>query len=385
MTGTLTDMHEIHISGAGPAGLAAALTIQNSGRQAVVHELNGDVGARFHDDSQGIENWSTDGDVLDELSAAGIEAEFEHVPYRDMVIFAPDGREHRYNSVNPIFYLVRRGQSPGTLDEGLKHQALAAGALIHFHDPVRHFPHGGIVAEGPHGADAIAVGYIFNTDMADGVYAAVSDHYAPKGYSYLIIHQGRATVAACFFEDFHNEKQYLERTVELFERKVAMKMKDERRFGGTGNFLVPRTARKGNILFAGEAAGFQDALWGFGMRYAMVSGHLAARALLAGTPKDYDRMWRRRLGGRLRTGFVNRLLFERLGDAGYRGLLRRADRSEDVRAWLGTQYASTLWKSLFFPVAHRAIRSRRKEAVCPMEGCDCTWCRCAGHESSKPG
>lgn len=39
---------EIEISGAGPAGLAAALVIAKAGGRAVVHEHNADVGGRFH-------------------------------------------------------------------------------------------------------------------------------------------------------------------------------------------------------------------------------------------------------------------------------------------------------------------------------------------------
>jgi flavin-dependent dehydrogenase len=41
---------------AGPAGLAAALTLARAGVLTVVHEIRHDVGARFHGDFQGIEN-----------------------------------------------------------------------------------------------------------------------------------------------------------------------------------------------------------------------------------------------------------------------------------------------------------------------------------------
>ncbi len=58
-------MVAVHISGAGPAGLAAALTIAKAGGKAVVHELKGEVGARFHGDFQGLENWTTAEDCGD--------------------------------------------------------------------------------------------------------------------------------------------------------------------------------------------------------------------------------------------------------------------------------------------------------------------------------
>lgn len=45
----------IQIAGAGPAGLAAAITLARAGRQVVVHELQSDVGHRFKRDFQGLE------------------------------------------------------------------------------------------------------------------------------------------------------------------------------------------------------------------------------------------------------------------------------------------------------------------------------------------
>src|SRR2546430_1847627 len=67
-------MVEIPVAGAGPAGLAAALTLARAGARPVVYERRQEVGARHHGDFQGLENYSTRGDVLDELAAIGIAA-----------------------------------------------------------------------------------------------------------------------------------------------------------------------------------------------------------------------------------------------------------------------------------------------------------------------
>jgi len=366
----------VHIVGAGPAGLAAGIALAQSGRPVVVHERARTVGSRFHGDFQGLENWTTPMDVLDELSSFGLDLTFEHTPFRETTIFDPTGRPHRYASAKPLYYLVRRGPGAGTLDTALEAQARASGVEIRFEDAQPHLPDGGIVAAGPRGSDAIAVGYTFDTDAADAAYGAVGDRLAAKGYAYLLVQGGRGTVAACLFDDFHHERTYLERTVGFFQDQVGLEMRNLRRFGGTGNFEVPRSARRGALLLAGEGAGFQDPLWGFGMRYAIVSGHLAARAVLSGDLDLYDRLWQSRLGGLLRTGIVNRYLYGMLGDRGYAALIGRLDRAPDVRARLRTFYSPSLPSRALYWWAHHAVRSRRAEVVCVMDGCDCTWCRC---------
>ena len=73
----------VSISGAGPAGLAAAMTLARAGVPSVVREFRNDVGARFHGDFQGIENWTTPGDVFEELADLGLESRVELAPCRE--------------------------------------------------------------------------------------------------------------------------------------------------------------------------------------------------------------------------------------------------------------------------------------------------------------
>lgn len=343
----------VSISGAGPAGLAAAMTLARAGVPTVVHEFRHDVGARFHGDFQGIENWTTPGDVLEELGELGIETRFDLVPCREAVFYGPTERESVLRSPDPLFYLVRRGPGPGTLDSGLKAAAIGCGVDLRFGERgegVQCAP--AIRAHGPRGSDAVAVGYVFDTDMSDGIFGVLSDRLAPKGYAYLLIHRGHGTIAACLFDEFDDEKRYLDRTLEFFERRAGLRMRSPRRFGGTGQFRLTRSACRDGVLLAGEAAGFQDALWGFGIRYALLSGCFAARALLSGA--DYDRLWQNRFGGLQRASVVNRYFFSRMGHPGYRWLMRALRRASDPRQWLRRFYAPSAWKSLWAPIAARA-------------------------------
>lgn len=344
----------ICIAGAGPAGLAAALTVARAGRRAIVYERHADVGGRFHGDFQAIENYTTRGDALEELSSAGVEVSFEVTPFREAILYDDAGKEWRYRSSAPLFYMIRRGTEPGMLDTGLKQQALEAGVGIKFGKrfPVDELTRG-VVATGPRGSYAIVVGYIFRTTLPDLVLGALSDQLAPKGYSYLVTHRGVGTIASCLFTDLKNYQRYLDRTVRFFEARTGATMEAPRRFGGTGNVKVQRSARRGNTLLAGEAAGFQDALWGFGLRYAMLSGHFAARAMMDGGPGAYDSLWKRRFGGHIKTSFTNRYFYEKLGDPGYRAFLARLGAAKDAREWLRGHYAPSGFKSLLCTVLGR--------------------------------
>jgi len=368
----------IHISGAGPAGLAAAITCAQAGVKVVVHERKKVVGARFHGDFQGQENWTDEMDLLDDFSRMGIKPDFPHTACHELIAFNPNGQEFRFTSEAPLFYLVRRGCGKESFDSALLSQAKACGVEIRFKDTMKKLPDGGICAEGPRAGDVIVAGYQCETDMADGAFAALSDDLAPKGYAYLLIHEGNATLASCMFDDFHNERRYLQNTADFFQQKLGFSIKkDSKRFGGIGNISWPKTACKGNILYVGEAAGFQDALWGFGMRYAVTSGHLAAKAWLQGNPQNYDTMWQHCLGAKMQAGIVNRYIYSKFGNVGYTRFLRRLEASGDVRSWLMKHHQKHWTSRLLFPLARRALPTQRREFQCAHLGCTCTWCKCA--------
>ena len=173
----------LEIVGAGPAGLSAAITAARGGARVIVYERARQPGSRFHGDFQGLENWTTPGDVLGELSEVGVEARFVHDPVHRLVVWEPGGREHIFESDAPFFYLVRRGPQQGTLDTSLALQAAAAGVEIRWGEALGRLPKGGIVAGGPRGAEVVAVGYVFETDLEDGCYAAMGKSVAPQRHA----------------------------------------------------------------------------------------------------------------------------------------------------------------------------------------------------------
>lgn len=365
----------ITVVGAGPAGLAAAITLARAGQAVVVHELYPEVGHRFRRDMQGLENWTTDQDVLDFLQHLGIRTDFEYAPCTEGTVFDAWGRAYPVRSRRPLFYMIERGPRAGSVDASLLAQAQALGVDIRFGSRLDRVPGPGILATGPKAADAIAVGYHFDTSMPTGFWVICDERLAPGGYAYVAVLNGRGTLKTAMFRGFKQERTCLERTVAAFRRLLNLDMIDPQPHGGVGNFRIPQTALSGQHPVVGEQAGFQDILWGFGIRYAVVSGVLAARSLLESC--DYDVLWRRELEPLLESALVNRAIFGVLGDRGYRWCLRyQAPR--DAGVFLHRLYRPWRVKRLLLPWARRRYESRRKDTSCDHVDCACIWCRCGG-------
>ena len=363
----------IEIAGAGPSGLAAAITLAKAGRKVRVHEARASVGQRFGRDLQGLENWTTPRDALETLRVQGISTDFQFLPCYTGTAYDAWGNAFSMQSPSPLFYMVERGPGPDTLDSALLRQALALGVEVRFNSSLRKLEGAGILATGPKAADAIAVGYHFDTRMDDGFWVIADDRLAPKGYAYLLTMGGKGTVKSCMFSGFQRKGVYVQRTVERFRQLVGLRMVNPRRHGGVGNFHLPVNARSGHRLVVGEQAGFQDTLWGFGMRAAMTSGVLAARSLLDG--EDYNGRWCRSLKPAMETAVVNRFVYSLLGNRGYRWVLKRQAKFSDARLLMLQSYRPSGLKRLLLPLAQLRYCSQRQDTPCSHDGCDCIWCR----------
>ena len=296
------------------------------------------------------------------------------MPFREGTAFDAWNRPHRIRSREPLFYLVERGPRSRAFDGALRDQALALGVDIRFGSRAETLAGPGILATGPKAGDAIAAGYHFDTDAPDGFWIALDDELAPKGYAYLLVSGGRGTLKTCMFAGFRDQATYVERTVERLRRLTRIGMNNMRFHGGAGNMRVPDSALSGSHFVVGEQAGFQDAFAGFGMRYAFKSGVMAARAHLAGD--DYDARWRTGLRPLIEASLINRAVYARLGNRGYRWLLRLQTWQGNARASLGWLYRAGWRNRVLLSWAQRSWHSRRNDASCQHADCTCVWCRC---------
>ena len=369
---------EIDVIGAGPAGLVAAINLAKAGFIVTLHEAAPRVGHRFHGDFQGIENWTTDGDVREFLTSINIKINFRFEPYRGGILFSPGLKRREIRTKEPLFYLVERGGNEGCLESGLLRQAEESGVKVELNVRRWKVDQGGVIAVGPRAADIVAKGMVFETDLADEAFVLVDDRIAPKGYAYLLVNQGQATLATVIGRDYRNEKTYFQRTLDTFRDLVPMEMDNVREFGGYGNFFLRPSAIEGKKIYLGESAGFQDALFGFGMRYAMTSGYLAAQSIIHDT--NYDDLWKENLLPLLRTSLSNRLIYEYLGNRGYEFIAKRIATKTDLREVLRKQYNPSFWKIGLFPLtlflANLFKRMKVEDKSCHHENCACVWCTC---------
>lgn len=343
--------HEpITIIGAGPAGLTAAIALRRHGLSVRVFEMAAEVGHRLNGDFQGLENWSSELDVMEVLAECGIETNFDCVPFYGGMIHAPGIAPSVIKSDRAIFYLVKRGPFPRTLDMGLKEQAQEAGAEIIFNTRRESGKGMDIVGTGPHGVNILAVGITYTTSQEDMAEVLFDDAIAPKGYAYLLAYRGHGTLATVLYRDFRRGTECLAELVRLFRDTRNIDIRAEKRFTSYGNFFIRPSQVEGKTLYVGESAGFQDGLWGFGLRYAILSGYLAAQSIITGT--DYDRLWKERFKATLEVSLVNRWLFEKFGHPGYRYLTRKLGKGNPC-AYLQRHYSQSWWKQLLLPMVRR--------------------------------
>lgn len=357
----------IKIAGAGPSGLAAAICLAKAGYDVEIFEARRTVGARFIGDFQAIENMSRTEDSADTLKRFGLSTNFFFQPVSGAVFFDHRLRPQPVQSRRPFGYFVRRGPEGATLDQGLLAQALGAGAKIRYQSRIRP-EEADIIATGPAIPDGIAKEMTFSTPLPDAVWVIFDMNLSPGGYTYLFVIGGQATLGCAVTRDLGRINDYFDRSARRFQEIAPFKIENPRAAYSFMNFSLKDSAEVDRRLLVGEAGGFQDYLFGLGMRYALTTGFVAAQSIIHGEP--YDRLWKEAIGPAQEISLVNRYLYERGGNRGLAGFIRRAGRG-DVQDYLGRWHTDRWWKRLLLPL----IKWRWREEKRCTHRLPLHWCR----------
>jgi flavin-dependent dehydrogenase len=349
----------IKIAGAGPSGLVAAINLAKAGYKVDVYEKRTDTGKRFHGDLQGLENWSSTTNVLQELDQMNIRVNFDCDPLLALTITnGTKQRESRYSNDSPLCYLVKRGALPGSLDQGLKAQALEAGVQIHFNQALSP-QEADIVATGPISKEVFAVGkgIVFETTHEDINVFLVNDQAAYKGYSYLLITNGYGCMCTVLFDRFAQLNDCYGVSERLLKELVPFDIRNPTAVAGIGSFSTRNVFQQGKTVFVGEAAGIQDMLWGFGIRTAMQSGYLAANCLIHGS--EYPEVAKEFFQAKLKATLISRFLWELVRFGEYALIVNKSANS----GVLGSYQLSSLYNygplhRLIYPFALWSMRRR---------------------------
>jgi flavin-dependent dehydrogenase len=344
----------IKIAGAGISGLTSAINLVKRGYNAEIYEKKENIAHRFKGDFQGIENWTTGDDALELIKSYGIDLNFNITPSNSFNVCGPKRESKNFNSERTIYYLIQRGIEEGNLDNSLYNQALSCGVKIFFN--IEKLPEDiKIYATGPSKASAIILGYNFKTNYKNTHLMLCDNNLAPRGYAYLLTVNGSGTLATAFMTDKNNPNDYLEKTLKSVKDMYDIDMYDIKKFGTYGSFSSPNVYTKNDNLIVGEAAGLQDFLFGFGLRYAMLSGYLSAKCIDENL--DYKQIAESYFSNTIKASLVNRFLYEQLGNDKYDFMINRMSNVKDLVHFLETKYNFDFKRKILYPIAKRKFNN----------------------------
>jgi geranylgeranyl reductase family protein len=378
------DVADVIVAGAGPAGSTAAARLASAGVRVLLIvraalPLNKPCGGVLS--ARVLHRFAWSRDIFSRIDTHEVS---------DLHLEGPSGAVFRMRSPTPAVLLIRRIEFDGALAA----RAVAAGAQLAA--PVE-------IAQASQDADGVTLrardGREFRAPMviaADGVNSVIARRLglnpgwpasnvaldmmeeAPRadlraadpgtlsvfygfggahGYAYIFPKVAHVNVGIGYLLSYFRER--VDRAPYDLQREFVASLRERGMLHGESNrrfftpFLIPvggplkRTAA-GRVLLAGDAGGFVNGFSAEGIYYAMVTGELAADAVLAARDRarisperarrHYVRAWRREIGAELRDSvLIQRYLFRTR--ARMDGVVAAANTRPEFSRWL-VDYAS---------------------------------------------
>jgi len=336
----------IKIAGGGVAGLSAAISLKKLGYNPIVFEKNSTVGGNRHGDYEGLENWIFSSSMNSFFNQVGFDfKKITSFPISKFTVHSNFFSPLNISSKKPFFYMVKRGAKDKDFDSQLFKQCKDLD--VQFELGTKAPNDCSIIATGTKKAAAYIRGINFKSNLSNQVHLLLGNQFAPKGYAYLIILNGQGTLASAFKKQKRKNQNILENCLTYF-KSAGIDIHGGNQFGSCGSFSLPFQNFRLPFLI-GESGGYQDYLFGFGMRMSMISG-LSAALSLAGKEKNALELIKD-INKKRRLSFLNRLLYERLNDRQISLLAKKLGNIEEPLSILSEAYKWNIknfmrWKNL---------------------------------------
>lgn len=306
------------ILGAGPAGLSAAISLANHDFETDVFEETSVIGGHTGNNIQAIRNYGSDAGIIQKMDSLGIKLKHLNPIYKIMKYSPTHKFDEIYSKKEPLFYTFKRGVEQESLENQLAEQAREKGANILLGKKAQVLDcH--IIANGSK-FDPVGIGYgaVFeNSDFDEKTISFFfGNQHIQHGYAYVTpFGKEQITIAITSFSksDFSTMEKKFDEFIKKDEiiKEILKSAKLVNRFSGYGHFNIPDTAMHKYKYFTGGAAGFVDPARGFGVKYAILSGIMAAKAII-NKNVNYDKEWQKEFKQELTEGFNRRVILNKL-------------------------------------------------------------------------
>ncbi|MEM5812508.1 MAG: NAD(P)-binding protein, partial [Candidatus Aenigmatarchaeota archaeon] len=274
----------VTILGGGISGLSCAINLGKAGIRNVVYEKEKAIGSKHDYHISAIRNYDLKKDAIEELRDFGVSLKPSN-SVKKVYRLSPNFCSVLY-SEKPVFYLFKRGSARDSIESQLFSQ-LTKNTEVYLGFNGNLSPD--VIASGAKRADVFGFGYVFKgLNMENAVYIFYDNRYAPGGYVCVLPSGKEGFVLSVIFK-----KEYFKRAKSLLnsailENRVLSGMTDGAERLNVFSCYSSLNSNRKKTICIGEAGGFQDASKGFGIRYAIISGCLAAKSIIEG--KDFSRL-----------------------------------------------------------------------------------------------
>jgi len=317
----------IKILGAGISGMTAGIILARNGYQVEIFEKRPRIGSFFEKDIHSLRNYTHSRDVIEIYKKIGIRISKTYPIFKELR-FSPSFKKIEVYSKNrPLFYNFIRGyKNKRSIDVELYQVARSLGIRFYFNKVIDN-KNVDIVATGARSIKGIGYGEYYSGIsgiIPNSNYIFLDNRYSPNGYSCILPFKNEASIILGTTKK--ESKNELKRRFKLLKnnnpiiKKILKNAKFENEIFGFIFYDFPRTAIKSGKFYTGEAAGFLDAATVFGTHYAILSGYLAAKAIIEN--KNYDNLWKKAFEEELKIQYLRRKKIQKFNDRDYEKIMR---------------------------------------------------------------